>query len=139
MINCYAFSEMGEHIVAVREQVAAIQGLTEDEAAARRTAGQGNVAPPPTGRTYAQIIRENVFTFMNNTLLLLGLALVLVGRPLDALVSVGVDAVNIVVSVAQEVRAKRALDRIALLTRLTATVLRDGKERTMAPDQLVIG
>jgi cation-transporting ATPase E len=120
-------------------QPAAIQGLSEREAASRRAAGQGNTPPPPTGRTYGQIIRENVFTFINNILFVLGFALVLVGRPLDALVSVGVIAVNIVVSVVQEIRAKRTLDRIALLTRPTATVLRDGQERALAPDQLVIG
>ena len=117
----------------------ALQGLTEREAEARRAAGQDNVAPPPTGRTYAQIIRENVFSFLNNTLFLLSLALVLVGRPLDALVSVGVVAANILVAVVQEIRAKRTLDRVALLARPTATVLREGKERTLRPEQLVIG
>jgi cation-transporting ATPase E len=61
-----------------------VQGLSEQEAATRRAAGQGNTAPPPTGRTYSQIIRENVFVFINNILFLLGIALVLVGRPLDA-------------------------------------------------------
>jgi cation-transporting P-type ATPase E len=116
-----------------------VRGLSEREATARRAAGQGNPAPPPTGRTYVQIVRENVFTFINNILFLLGIALVVVGRPLDALVSVGVIAVNIVVSVVQEVRAKRTLDRIAVLTRSTTTVLRDGLERAVAPDQLVVG
>ncbi len=121
------------------ELPATIQGLTEAEVAARRAAGQGNTAPPPTGRTYLQIMRENVFTFINNILFLLGLALVLVGRPLDALVSVGVIAVNIVVSVVQEIRAKRVLDRISLLTRPTALVLREGRECVLPPEQLVIG
>lgn len=126
-------------MLATGERPATIQGLSEREAEARRATGQGNSAPPPTGRTYLQIVRENVFTFINNILFLLGIALVLVGRPLDALVSVGVIAINIVVSVIQEVRAKRTLDGIALLTRPTATVLRDGQECALAPEQLVIG
>jgi cation-transporting P-type ATPase E len=117
---------------------AAIQGLTEREVQARRAAGQGNRAPPPTGRTYAQIVRENVFTFINTILFLLSLALVLVGRPLDALVSVGVIAMNIAVSVVQEVRAKRTLDRIALLTRPRVTVIRDGQEGAVGPEELVL-
>ncbi|MDR0359013.1 MAG: hypothetical protein LBJ87_06070, partial [bacterium] len=66
---------------------AAVAGLSEAEAVARRQAGQGNTAPVATGRTYAAIVRENVFTFVNNVLFLLGLALVVVGRPLDALTS----------------------------------------------------
>jgi cation-transporting P-type ATPase E len=114
-------------------------GLTDAEAASRRAAGLGNPAPPPTTRTYARIVRENVFTFINNVLFVLGIALVLVGRPMDALVSLGVISTNIVVSVVQEVRAKRTLDRIALLTAPTATVVRDGVERAVPPSELVVG
>jgi magnesium-transporting ATPase (P-type) len=66
----------------------------------------------------------------------LGVLLVLVGRPLDALVSLAVIGVNIVVSVVQEVRAKRLLDRIALLTRPTAKLVRDGAERAVGPRSL---
>ena len=92
-----------------------VGGLTDAEAQRRRSAGLGNAALPPTSRTYAQILRENVFTFINNILMALGIALVVVGRPIDALVSVLVIATNVVVGVVQEVRAKRTLDRIALL------------------------
>jgi len=114
-------------------------GLTEAEAASRRAAGRGNTAPLATGRTYAQIVRENVFTFINDVIFVLGVLLVIVGRPLDALVSLGVIGVNIAVSVAQEVRAKRTLDRIALLTRPIAALFRDGAERAVGPEELVVG
>ena len=114
-------------------------GLTEAEATARRAAGRGNTAPPATGRTYAQIVRENVFTFINDVIFVLGMLLVVVGRPLDALVSLGVIGVNIAVSVVQEVRAKRTLDRIALLTRPMAALVRDGAERSVGPEELVVG
>jgi cation-transporting ATPase E len=114
-------------------------GLTDAEAAERRARGLGNPPPPPSTRSYARIVRENVFTFINDVLFLLGLALILVGRPFDALVSLGVISTNIVVSVVQEVRAKRVLDRIALLTAPTATVVRSGEARTVAPAELVVG
>ena len=114
-------------------------GLTDAEAVERRARGLGNPPPPPTTRSYARIVRENVFTFINDVLFLLGLALVLVGRPFDALVSLGVISTNIVVSVVQEVRAKRVLDRIALLTAPTATVVRSGLERKVDPVDLVVG
>jgi len=117
----------------------AAAGLSEAEVVSRRAAGHGNTRTPATGRTYAEIVRENVFTFINNVIFILGVLLVLVGRPLDALVSLGVIGTNIAVSVFQEVRAKRTLDRIALLTRPTATVVRDGAERSMPPEELVVG
>ena len=114
-------------------------GLTAQEAARRRGAGLGNAPLPPTTRTYAQILRENTFTFVNNILFVLGIALVLVGRPMDAVVSLAVISTNIVVGIVQEIRAKRTLDRIALLTRPTATVVRDGTAREVPPDDLVLG
>jgi cation-transporting ATPase E len=116
-----------------------LKGLTSTEVQERRARGMGNNARIQTGRSYPQIIRENVFTFINNVLFALGLALILLGRTSDALVSVGVILVNVVVSLIQEVRAKRTLDRIALLTRPTATVVRDGKEQTIDPSEVVIG
>ena len=114
-------------------------GLTAAEVERRRAAGLGNTAPPPTTRTYAQILRENVFTFVNNILFALGIALVAVGRPIDALVSLGVISTNVVVGIVQEIRAKRTLDRIALLTRPTASVIRDGTQAQLVPDELVLG
>ena len=116
-----------------------LRGLTDAEAERRRAAGQGNTPPPPTTRTYLQIVTENVFTFVNNVLFVLAIALVVVGRPLDALVSLGVIGTNVVVAIYQEIKAKRALDVIALLTAPTAKVVRDGEQREVRPEELVIG
>ena len=56
-----------------------------------------------------------------------------------SLVSLAVISTNIVVGIVGEIRAKRTLDRIALLTRPTAAVVRDGVVMTIAPDDLVLG
>jgi cation-transporting ATPase E len=114
-------------------------GLSGSEALERRSRGEGNGGAPPTGRTYSAIIRENVFTFINCVLFSLGLALILLGEVSDAVVAVGVVLGNILVSLFQEVRAKHTLDGIALLTRPLATVLRDGKEQSIDPSEIVRG
>jgi cation-transporting P-type ATPase E len=114
-------------------------GLSEADVVERRARGLGSSAPPPTTRTYTAIVRENVFTFVNNILFLMALALVVVGRPFDALVSLAVIGTNIVVGIVQEVRAKRTLDRIALLTRPTARVVRADQVREVGPEELVVG
>jgi magnesium-transporting ATPase (P-type) len=116
-----------------------LSGLTATEVTQRRAQGLGNKVPPPTGRTYVQIFRENIFTFINAVIFLLGAALVMVGRPGDALVSLGVISANVLISVVQEIRAKRTLDRIALLARPTAQVVRDGAARNVPPEELVVG
>ncbi len=115
-----------------------ILGLTSEEVVARRNQGLGSVPPPATSRSYLQIIRENVFTTVNIILFSVGFALVLVGQYLDALVSVGVISFNLVISLIQEIRAKGTLDRIALLTRPKATVVRDGREQQLDPGEIVV-
>src|SRR6266566_538984 len=94
--------------------------------------------PPATSRSYIQLIRENVLTTVNIILFSVGFALVLVGQYLDALVSVGVISFNLVISLIQEARAKYTLDRIALLTRPKATVVRDGREQQLDPGEIVV-
>src|SRR5437763_9377513 len=114
-----------------------LDGLSTQEVIARRAAGKGAVLPPPTSRSYAQIIREDVFTLTNNILFILCLALLFFGQLSEALVSAGTVLFNVVISVIQEIRAKRSLDRIALLTRPKATVVRDGQEQSIDPRELV--
>jgi cation-transporting ATPase E len=116
-----------------------LRGLSEQEALARRARGEGNDTPAPTSRSYRQIFTENVFTFINLCLFGLGITLAILGRIGDALISTTVISLNIVVSVTQEIRAKRTLDSIALLARPSAVVLRDGRERSVMPDELVVG
>ncbi len=115
------------------------QGLSEDEVAVRRAQGLGNTMPVKTSRSYVQIARENIFNPINNLLYTLGIALALLGKISDALISVGVVSLNVTVSVIQEVRAKRTLDRIAVLTRPSTTVIRSGKERSVDPGDIVMG
>jgi len=116
-----------------------LRGLSQEEAAARRAKGLGNIMPVKSSRSYAQIVRENVFNPINDLLYVLGIALVALGRVSDALVSVGVVLLNVAVSVIQEVRAKRVLDQIALLTRPRTTVIRTGQEQSVDPGDIVKG
>jgi cation-transporting P-type ATPase E len=107
--------------------------------AARKARGEVNAPPPPPGRTYRQIILGNVFSFINNVFYVLCLLLVLLGRPFDAILPLAVVLANVAVSVFQEVRAKRKLDEIALLTRPTAKVIREGREQDVDPGEIVLG
>ena len=115
------------------------EGLTETEAVARRRRGEGNVAVSRSSRTYAQILRTNVFSFFNLVLFAIGLALLVLGRYSDALTSVGLGLVNAAISAVQEIRAKRKLDQLQLLSRGTVTVVRDGRDVALLPEQVVRG
>jgi cation-transporting P-type ATPase E len=114
-------------------------GLTEEEARARYRRGEGNVAVSRSSRSYGRILRTNVFNFYNSILFAIGAALLALGRYNDAFVSVGLGLVNAAISAVQEIRAKRQLDRLQLLGRDTVTVVRDGRDVAVLPEQLVRG
>lgn len=117
--------------------VAPVGGLSAAEAAQRLSKDGGNVIPNAGGHTWWDIVRRNLFTFINVTLIIIGLVLIAMGRPRDALLASGLAVINGLVGVAQEVRAKRRLDQIALLNRTMACVVRDGEESTLDPTQIV--
>ncbi len=116
-----------------------LPGLSEEEAGRRRAAGQGNDVQIRTGRTYGRIVRDNVFNFINNLFYVLGTVLLALGKPLDAFVVVFVILANTVISLIQEVRAKRVMDRIAILMRPKASVVREGRVQDLDPAQVVLG
>lgn len=116
-----------------------ISGLSDREAAARQAAGQGNQVQVKTSRTYQEILRDNLFTFINGAYFFISLVLIALGRPSDVVMIAVVVLLNVVVNLVQEIRAKKKLDQIALLTRPTACVVRDGQERTLDPADIVVG
>jgi cation-transporting P-type ATPase E len=115
------------------------QGLSQREADARRRRGEGNVSVSASSRSYARIIRTNVFSFFNIILFVIGAALLVLGRYSDAFTSVGLGLVNAAISAVQEIRAKRKLDRLQLLNRSRITVVRDGRDVEVAPEEIVRG
>jgi cation-transporting ATPase E len=116
-----------------------LQGLSDREAANRRAAGQGNDMPIQTSRRYWDILRDNLFTFINGVYFFLSLVLIALGRVSDVLVLASVVLLNIVVNVIQEIRAKKKLDKIALITRPKARVIREGQKRDIDPSEIVVG
>ncbi len=114
-------------------------GLTRQEAEARRRRGEGNTATRGSSRSYAVILRTNVFSFFNVILFVIGAALLALGRYSDAFTSVGLGLVNAAISAVQEIRAKRKLDRLQLLNQGRVTVVRDDRDVEVAPDEVVRG
>ena len=116
-----------------------LQGLNQSKVAELRAKGLGNNVIFQTTRTYPQILKDNVFTFLNFVPTIIGIVMVVLGLYSDAITSVGVVFLNTVVSLFQEVRAKRKLDKIIVLTTPKATVVREGKEQTIDQAEIVVG
>jgi len=114
-----------------------VAGLSETEAA-RRLKEAGPPHKERTSRSYLSIAIANTFTVFNLILAGFGLATIVFGNPKDALF-LGILVANVAIGTFQEVRAKRALDKLAALVVAKATVVRDGTPRQVAVEEVVVG
>lgn len=123
----------------LREIPNSIHGLSSDQVLERQARGLTNAVAFKTGRSYLGILRKNIFTFINTMLFTISTLLVLMGQADDAFVTAGLVLLNVLVGTYQEARAKYKLDRLALQVRAEAKVVRDGEERSIDPDEVVMG
>ena len=112
------------------------RGLTEQQAQALQAAGWGNEAVSSPAKSEKQIIRENICTYFNLIFVILAGCLLAVGDIWDMsflLLAVANTAIGIV----QQIRSKRTIEKLTVLTASTAEVIRDGEKRPLPVDQLV--
>src|SRR5689334_5200592 len=93
-----------------------LSGLSAAEVQDRRDRGRTNAVSITNTRTYLEIVRRNAFTLINVVLYATCALLIAIGLYGDALVTVGLVLFNVVISIVQEIRTKRTLDRISVLT-----------------------
>ncbi|KAB4602329.1 HAD-IC family P-type ATPase, partial [Bacteroides thetaiotaomicron] len=112
------------------------QGLTAGQAAERAAAGYANLPVEAPTKTELQIVRDNVFTFFNLIFVVLAVCLLFVGDFRDMLFLV-IAVANTLIGIVQEIRSKRTIDKLTLLSAPRATVVRDGQVGTLPTDKLV--
>ncbi|GAB21669.1 putative cation-transporting ATPase [Gordonia polyisoprenivorans NBRC 16320 = JCM 10675] len=112
-------------------------GLTADEVAERVAAGQVNSMPDRSGRSVGDIIRANVFTRINAILGVLFAIVAFTGSFINGLFGLLIVA-NSGIGIIQEVRAKRTLDRLAIVGQTRPRVRRDGQVHELPPAEVVI-
>lgn len=114
-----------------------LQGLSEAEVQQRIREDKTNDVRQRTSRSLAHIIRANVFNRFNAILGALVAVILLEGSPGDALFGM-VLVFNSLIGIIQEVRAKRKLDKLSLLSAPKARVIRDGGEREIPAREVVL-
>jgi cation-transporting ATPase E len=113
-------------------------GLTSSEVAERRARGLSNAGAEPTSRSVGEILRANILTRFNFILGVLLVVILAAGEPQDALFGIVLVA-NALIGIAQELRAKRTLDRLAVVSAPRVRVIRDGLPHEIAVAELVAG
>ncbi|RVU70119.1 HAD family hydrolase [Lactobacillus xujianguonis] len=114
-----------------------LTGLSQAEVEERVKNGQVNRAVDDQFKTNTQIIRENVFTYFNLIFVVLAVLLILVGAYKD-LTFLPVIILNTIIGIIQEIRAKRILSKLNVMSATHVTAIRGGQEVQVAIEELVV-
>jgi cation-transporting P-type ATPase E len=113
-----------------------LRGLTSAEVSSRKAAGETNRDSGHSDRTFAQIIKANVFTRFNAILGALLVVILILGPAVDGLFGI-ILVMNALIGIVQEVRAKQTLDHLVLVTTSKIPVLRDTKQVLLISTDIV--
>lgn len=122
-----------------------IKGLTTSEVNERISKNLVNYVDEPKTKTIKEIVKSNVFTYFNFLNIFLG-ALVIIsgivsGRILYALKNclfVGVIFSNTIISIAEEILAKKTIDKLNVIADTKIKAIRDGNIIELSREELVL-
>ncbi len=118
------------------------EGLSDEEVRERVAAGKVNGEQTVRTKSVAQILRSNILTFFNFVFIVLAVLLAgFVPAGMDGIGNFGfliLIVFNTLVGIVQELRAKRTMDRLSLLSAPKAVVVREGETREIAIEDIVL-
>ena len=112
-------------------------GLTNRQVQERLENGYANAKPYSAERTVSQILKENIFTYLNLVLMVLAICTIFFGTFWN-ITFLGVVIINTIIGILQELRSKRTLSKLHFVTAPNASVIRDGKRLTIPTEQAVL-
>ncbi|AIY79017.1 cation-translocating P-type ATPase [Clostridium botulinum] len=112
-------------------------GLSDKEVTERITEGKVNYIPKAPSRTLWQIIRANLFTSFNTINFILAIIVIIAGSPKNSIFA-GVILVNTLIGIAQELRAKKTLEKLSVINEAYANVLRNGEVKKIPLEKIVL-
>lgn len=112
--------------------------LSSEEAKRLEKEGKANVSPSSNSKSVKQIWMSNLFTFYNVLNLVLAVLVITTGSYRNMLF-LGIVIANFFIGTYQELKAKKTVDGLSVLTAPTARVIRDGVEVVLPYEKLVLG
>ena len=112
-------------------------GLTHGQANERAEKGWSNGQSISAGKTEWDIVTQNLFTFFNLVFVVLAVALALASSSVKNMTFLIVVVCNLCIGCYQEIRAKRAVDKLTLVAAQKIRTIRDGNVEILPSDELV--
>ena len=113
------------------------EGLTKEQVDERINAKLVNDNKIKSSKSYWSIFFKNIFTFFNMLWAIIAIALFAVGSYKE-LLFVFVIVANTAIAIIQEIRAKKAVEKLSMITSPLVKTVRDGKEINISADKLVL-
>lgn len=113
-------------------------GLKEYQVEIRRKQGFVNKVPPKVTKTTWNIIKDNVFTFFNLMFLIIGLSLLIANAPVKFYLFAIPVLANISIGLISDIRARSLVQKLRLVNNPKARVVRNGRERDIPVEDLVL-
>lgn len=114
-----------------------LTGLTKKEVEIRKEKNLVNYDTTVPTKSIKQIIKSNIFTLFNFLNFALALALILV-KSYKNIMFLGVVFCNTIISIIQEINAKRTIDKLSIISATKSKVLRDGKLDEIENSEIVL-
>ena len=129
--------DAGAPVPAAPQHETPATGLSAAEVKDRVARGLTNGGGERTSRSYGEIVRANLLTRFNAILGTMLAVILVVGQPQDGLFGIVLVA-NALIGIVQEIRAKRKLDSLAVLSAPIARVVRDGTLHEVPVEEIVL-
>lgn len=114
-------------------------GLTNEQVLDRIEKGYINYTSKKKAKTYGSIFISNIFTFFNILTFIVGGALIATGNnDFGNLFFLVIIAANITIGILQEIRSKRMIDRLSLISAPSATVIRNNERKVIPISEIVL-
>ncbi|MEG0509553.1 MAG: cation-translocating P-type ATPase [Eubacterium sp.] len=112
-------------------------GLTSAQVEKQFERGLYNKQPKSQTKTVGQIIKDNTLTLFNFLNIILAIMVIAVGSYKNALF-INIVIINTVIGIIQEIKAKKIIDQLSLISQPHTQVIRDGKEEEIEIDKIVL-
>jgi len=112
-------------------------GLTSEQVEKRINNKKVNYDTSTPTKSIKKILTENIFTLFNFTNIILGIAVLLVGSYKNLLFLI-IISLNTAISIVQEIKSKKAIDKLAVLAQVKVNSIRDGENKEIGINEIVL-
>lgn len=113
-------------------------GLNDEQVEERELRGLTNFQNNSISKSYLKIFTTNIFTLFNLVNIFLACLIIVFNGQIKNMLFAVIAMVNLVIGIFQEIRSKKALDKLSLVSAPSIEIVRNGQIKELSTDKIVI-